>query len=117
MNIEQFRTYCITKNRVEETFPFDADTLVFKIGGKMFALISLSNPNSVNLKCEPEKAVELRATYHAISPGFHMNKMHWNTVHFNQDAPDKLILELVDHSYNLVFKKLTKKQQTDLLYG
>lgn len=117
MNIEQFRTYCITKNRVEETFPFDADTLVFKIGGKMFALISLSNPNSVNLKCEPEKAVELRATYQAISPGFHMNKTHWNTVHFNQDAPDKLILELVDHSYNLVFKKLTKKQQTDLLYG
>jgi predicted DNA-binding protein (MmcQ/YjbR family) len=77
----------------------------------MFALISLSNPLSANLKCEPEKAIELRASYGAIIPGFHMNKMHWNTVHFNQDAPDKLVLELIDHSYDLVFKGLTKKQQ------
>ena len=114
MHIEQLRDYCITKKGVEETFPFGEDTLVFKVMGKMFALTSLSEPVSVNLKCDPEKAIELRASFGAIIPGFHMNKTHWNTVKFNEDASDKLILELIDHSYQLVVSSLTKKLQQEL---
>lgn len=108
MNIEQLREYCISCKGVTETFPFDEDTLVFKVSGKAFALISLSEANSVNLKCDPERALLLRAEYQAIVPGYHMNKKHWNTVVFNQDAADSLILELVEHSYNLVVASLTR---------
>ncbi len=114
MHIEQLRDYCIAKKGVEETFPFDNDTLVFKVMGKMFALTSLSKPVSVNLKCDPEKAIELRASFGAIIPGYHMSKVHWNTVNFNEDASDALILELVDHSYQLVVSSLTKKLQQEL---
>ena len=114
MHIEQLHDYCIAKKGVEETFPFDNDTLVFKVMGKMFALTSLSKPVSVNLKCDPEKAIELRASYGAIIPGYHMSKVHWNTVNFNEDASDALILELVDHSYQLVVSSLTKKLQQEL---
>lgn len=114
MHIEQLRDYCIAKKGVEETFPFDNDTLVFKVMGKMFALTSLSKPVSVNLKCDPEKAIELRASFGAIIPGYHMSKVHWNTVNFNEDASDALILELVDHSYQLVVASLTKKLQQEL---
>lgn len=115
MNIEIIRDYCISKKGVEETFPFDNDTLVFKVMGKMFALISIKNPNSVNLKCNPEKALELRAEFTSINPGYHMSKVHWNTVNFNEDAGDKLILELIDHSYELVVNSLTKKLKNELL--
>ncbi len=114
MNIEQLREYCIDKKGVEETFPFDNDTLVFKVMGKMFALTSLSNPISVNLKCDPEKAIEWRASYGAVKPGYHMNKQHWNTVTFNEDVNDKLILEMVDDSYTLIVQSLTKKLQQEL---
>jgi predicted DNA-binding protein (MmcQ/YjbR family) len=99
---------------VEETFPFDNDTLVFKVMGKMFALSSIKNPNSVNLKCNPEKAIELRAIFGAIIPGYHMSKVHWNTISYNEDVSDSLILELVDHSYQLVVSSLTKKLKTEL---
>jgi predicted DNA-binding protein (MmcQ/YjbR family) len=114
VNIEELRDFCICKKGVEETFPFDNDTLVFKVMGKMFALSSIKNPNSVNLKCNPEKAIELRASFGAIIPGYHMSKVHWNTVTFNEDVNDSLILELVDHSYQLVVSSLTKKLKTEL---
>jgi predicted DNA-binding protein (MmcQ/YjbR family) len=114
MNIELFREHCIAKKCVEETFPFDNDTLVFKVMGKMFALISISDPTYVNLKCSPDYAVELRQEFEAVKPGFHMNKTHWNTVTFNTDANDKLILEWLDLSYNLVVSGLTQKMQREL---
>lgn len=114
MNIEHLREYCLTKKGVEETFPFDNDTLVFKVMGKMFALTSLSSPTSVNLKCDPEQAIEWRASYHSVIPGFHMNKQHWNTVTFNEDVNDALLLSMVDDSYDLVVKSLTKKLKQEL---
>lgn len=119
MNLETFYEYCLSKKGVTEHFPFDEDTLVFKVGLKMFALSSLNewekgNP-SVNLKCNPEYAEELRAEYDDIKPGWHMSKIHWNTVEINRDVPDILIKELIDHSYDLVFKSLTKKVQLEVL--
>lgn len=114
MHIEAFRDYCLQKKGVEETFPFDEATLVFKVMGKMFALISLHEPDTCNLKCDPEYAIELRAQYNSITPGFHMNKQHWNTVALNADLPQKLILTLIDHSYDCVVKKLTRAQQAEL---
>ncbi|MBJ7428040.1 MAG: MmcQ/YjbR family DNA-binding protein [Bacteroidia bacterium] len=114
MHIEQLREYCLAKKGVEETFPFGEDTLVFKVMGKMFAVTSLSEPVSVNLKCNPEKAIELRASFEAVKPGYHMNKIHWNTISYNEDVSDKLILELIDHSYQLVVSSLTKKLQQEL---
>lgn len=118
MNIEQYRNYCITKKGVTEHFPFDEDTLVFKVMGKMFALTSLKKweegDHSINLKCDPDWAEELRAEYEAVVPGYHMSKKHWNTVAFNQDVSHKMILKLIDHSYDLVASGLTKKLQNEL---
>ncbi|REG96484.1 MmcQ/YjbR family DNA-binding protein [Flavobacterium aquicola] len=119
MNLETYYEYCLSKKGVTEHFPFDEDTLVFKVGGKMFALSSLlqwekGNP-SMNLKCDPERAQELRAEYDAIQPGFHMSKVHWNTIAVNSDVPNALLKELIDHSYELVFKSLTKKIQTEII--
>jgi predicted DNA-binding protein (MmcQ/YjbR family) len=112
MNIQQLYEFCYNKKGVSEHFPFDEDTLVFKVGGKIFALTSLKRfedgTPSMNLKCDPEKAEELRAQYEAITPGYHMSKVHWNSVDFNKDVSDKLICELIDHSYELVFKSLSK---------
>lgn len=118
MNIEAYFEYCLSKKSVTEHFPFDEDTLVFKVGGKMFALASLrewesGNPG-VNLKCDPERAEELRAAYDDIRPGYHMSKVHWNTIAVNRDVPDSMIKELIDHSYDLVFKSLTKKIQQEI---
>jgi predicted DNA-binding protein (MmcQ/YjbR family) len=115
MNIELFREYCINKTGVEETLPFDEDTLVYKVMGKMFALTSFSEPDRCNLKCNPDYALDLRADYTAVTPGYHMNKTHWNTIIFNQDVSDKLIFELVDHSYELVVNGLTKKLKNELI--
>jgi predicted DNA-binding protein (MmcQ/YjbR family) len=119
MNIQQLYEFCLSRKAVTEHFPFDEDTLVFKVGGKMFALTSLKewekDNASVNLKCDPEKANELRAEYEAINPGFHMSKTHWNTIHFNSDVSDKMICELINHSYDLVFKSLTRKMQAEIL--
>ena len=116
MNIEELRLYCIAKKAVTESFPFDEDTLVFKVMGKMFALVSIAEPDSVNLKCDPDYAIELREKYTSVSSGYHMNNKHWNTVLFNDDAPDKLIYQLIDHSYEMVIKGFTKKlkQEFDL---
>ena len=118
MNIESYQQYCLAKPAVTEHFPFDEDTLVFKVGGKMFALSSLkdweaANP-TVNLKCDPDRAEELRAEYDGIIPGYHMSKIHWNTISVNRDVSDKMIKELIDHSYDLIFKSLTKKLQNEI---
>jgi predicted DNA-binding protein (MmcQ/YjbR family) len=119
MNIETYFEYCLSKKGVTEHFPFDEDTLVFKVGGKMFALSSLSQwekgEPSVNLKCDPERAEELRAQYEDVQPGYHMSKIHWNTINVNSEVPDTLIKELIDHSYELVFRSLTKKIQNEIL--
>jgi predicted DNA-binding protein (MmcQ/YjbR family) len=118
MNLETYYEYCLSKKGVTEHFPFDEDTLVFKVGGKMFALSSLSQwekgQPSVNLKCDPERAEELRAEYDDIQPGFHMSKTHWNTIAVNESVSDALVKELIDHSYELVFKSLTKKLQNEI---
>ena len=119
MNLEQFYEYALAKKAVTEHFPFDEDTLVFKVGGKMFCLTSLkeweNGTPSLNVKGDPERNLELRAEYEAIEPGFHMSKTHWNTVQIHGDASDKLILQLLDESYALVFSGLTKKMQHTIL--
>jgi len=115
MNIEEFRDYCLSKKYVTECFPFDTTTLVFKVANKMFALSGLENiPASVNLKCDPERAIELREEYSGIVAGFHMSKKHWNTITIEGNIPIDFIEELVDHSYNLVVKGMTKKLQKEL---
>ena len=116
MNIEEFRTYCLSKKSVTESFPFDKETLVFKVMGKMFALIGLEyNPSKANLKCDPERSIELREQFpDQIYPGYHMDKKHWNTVEIEGNLPPALIVELIDHSYDLVVKGLTKKLQAEL---
>ncbi|MDT0556342.1 MmcQ/YjbR family DNA-binding protein [Patiriisocius hiemis] len=115
MDIENFREYCLSKKGVTESFPFDEHTLVFKVMGKMFALCGLERvPAQVNLKCDPERSVSLRAEYDGtIIPGYHMSKLHWNTVYM-QEIPPKLLVELIDHSYNLVVANLTKKLKEEL---
>jgi len=115
MNIEQFRNYCLSKKYVTESFPFDEVTLVFKVANKMLALSGLEHhPSTVNLKCDPEKAIELRAQYSDVIEGFHMSKKHWNTIIIEGNLSNKLIEELIDHSYNLVVNGLTKKLQKEL---
>ncbi len=118
MNIQQYYEFCLAKKGVTEHFPFDEDTLVFKVGGKMFALSSLKEwekgTPSVNLKCDPEQAVTLRAEYEAIDSGYHMSKVHWNTVTLNSDVNDKMVCKLIQDSYNLVYKSLTKKIQQEI---
>lgn len=109
MDIITFRDYCLSKPGVEETFPFDQVTLVFKVMGKMFALTGLDREEfSVNLKCDPERSEELRESYEDIQPGYHMSKKHWNTIMFENGLPDRLLIELIDHSYDLVVAKLKK---------
>lgn len=118
MNLEQFYDFCLSKTGVTEHFPFNEDALVLKIGGKMFLLTSLSSweegKPTVNLKCNPDQALELRANYEGIQPGYHMNKKHWNTVSINEDVPNSLVKELIQHSYDLVFQSLSIKIQKEL---
>ncbi len=115
MNLEQLRKYCLSKDGVTEGFPFGSETLVFKVMEKIFAITSLNNSLSVNLKCDPELAIEFRERYNeAVEPGYHMNKKHWNTVNFEGRIPDKELLKMVDHSYELVVKGLSKIQKEKL---
>jgi len=116
MDIEKIWEYCSLKNGVFESFPFDTKTLVFKVGNKIFALINVEDFKSINLKCDPEKAIELREQFIGVIPGYHMNKKHWNTVLMNEDITDKHLLELIDHSYQLVFNSLTKKIKDGLSF-
>ncbi|MDN5211106.1 MmcQ/YjbR family DNA-binding protein [Fulvivirgaceae bacterium BMA12] len=114
MDILSFREYCLAKKGVTETFPFDEQTLVFKVMDKMFALTNVDNFVSVNLKCDPEKAVTLREEYEAVTPGYHMNKKHWNTIEMDGTISDNLIISWVDHSYDLVVSGLPKAKKLAL---
>jgi len=115
MNIEEIRDYCLAKPGVTEGFPFGQDVLVFKVMNKMFALTGLEgDPPYVNLKCDPERAIGLREEYEDIRPGWHMNKAQWNSVYFTASIPRDLVLELIDHSYELVVKGLKKKDRDAL---
>lgn len=119
MNIEQIRDYCLNKKEVTEHFPFDEDTLVFKVLGKMFLLVSLSKLEEgngfINLKCDVDYAQELRATYESIQPGYHMHKQQWNSVYFQTgELSVSLIKKLIDHSYDMVVKGLPKKMRDQI---
>ncbi|MEQ9220699.1 MAG: MmcQ/YjbR family DNA-binding protein [Cyclobacteriaceae bacterium] len=114
MDIESFREYCLSKPMVTEEVPFGPDTLVFKVAGKMFALADIEQFESINLKCDPEVAVQLREQYPDVNPGYHMNKKHWNTVNTRGMVGDELFKQWIDDSYNLVVKGLPKKLQEEL---
>lgn len=114
MNIEELRTYCLSLKGVTEDFPFDESTLVFKVVGKLFCLTDLEGPLSINVKNDPEKNIELREEYPAIKPGYHMSKIHWNTVEIDGSIPDDFIKNLIDESYDLVVMKLKKQEQQKL---
>ena len=115
MNMEEVRFYCLAKPYVTEEFPFDESTLVFKVAGKMFMAAGLDDPEPrINLKCDPEEAVQLRESYHGVIPGWHMNKKHWNPVYLFRDVNADLIKELIDHSYTLVVHGMSKKKRASL---
>jgi predicted DNA-binding protein (MmcQ/YjbR family) len=114
MDIIDLRTFCLSLSGSTEDTPFDEDTLVFRVHGKIFALTSISKNDAVNLKCDPELSVELREKYNAVVPGFHMNKTHWNTVIFNLDLNDHELMKLVQHSYELIRASLPKKIRDEL---
>jgi predicted DNA-binding protein (MmcQ/YjbR family) len=114
MDIETFRKYCLSKKGVAEESPFGPDALVYKVMGKMFVLADLDLFESINLKCDPETAQELREIHPAVQPGYHMNKKHWNTIIMDGSLPDRLIFSWVDHSYQLVVDGLSKKKREEL---
>ena len=114
MNIESLRTYCLDKKGVTESFPFDDQTLVFKVANKIFLLAGLDNPISFNVKCDPEKAIVLREEHQEIIPGYHMNKKYWNTVYYNGTLSDDFLHQLIDHSYQLILQSLPKAKQTEI---
>ena len=114
LDIESIRNFCLEKRGVTEELPFNEDSPVYKVIGKIFVIASLTPPYSINLKCDPEKAIELRERYEAVSPGYHMNKTHWNTIDLSENIPPKLIKEWIDHSYDLVVNGLTKKEKEKL---
>ena len=114
MNIEAFRAYCLSKKGVTESLPFGPDVLVFKVMGKMFALTNVDQFVSINLKCDPEYAIELREQYEGVKAGYHMSKKHWNTCENNSDISDTMMKKLIDESYELVASKLTKKLKIEL---
>jgi predicted DNA-binding protein (MmcQ/YjbR family) len=105
MDIVALRDYCITKKGADESFPFGDDTLVFKTNGKIFALVNLDGDLSINLKCDPALALELRERHPSVIPGYHMNKKHWNTVLLDGSVPDKEVFSWIDHSYDLITGK------------
>jgi len=114
MNIEELREYCLLKKGVTESFPFDETTLVFKVMGKMFALTDTENEFSINLKCDPEEAIELREKYLAVQPGYHMNKKHWNTIYIDGSVSDEKLKAWIDDSYWLISNSLPKKDRIKL---
>jgi predicted DNA-binding protein (MmcQ/YjbR family) len=112
MNLESFREYCLEKSGAIETTPFGPDNIVFKVEGKMFALAALDEvPPSVNLKCDPDAALELRDRYEQVRPGYHMNKKHWNTVVLDGVIPEREIRKMIDHSYELVVRSLPRAKR------
>ena len=115
MNIEELRIYCLSRPAVTESFPFDETTLVFKVMNRMFALTDLEGDFTINLKCDPEKAFELREQFACVQPGYHMNKKHWNTIYIDGSVDDNLLYEWIDHSYELVVQKLPGKDRKKLM--
>lgn len=116
INIEELREYCLSKNAVTEHFPFDETTLVFKVAGKVFLLTGIDrNPLQFNVKCKPDKAIELREKYSCVLPGYHMSKVHWNTIVCDGSASKKLIFNWIDDSYDLIVAGLTKKLRETLI--
>lgn len=110
MHIDNIREYCLSKKAVTESFPFDSKTLVFKVGGKIFTLAALESiPLKINLKCDPERALDLREKYESVQGGYHSNKKYWNTIELDGEIPKEKIFTLIDHSYELVVSRLTKK--------
>jgi len=114
MNIEDYRNYCLRKPGTAEEFPFDDRTLVFKVGGRMYALTDIDEFQSINLKCDPDLALQLREKYPAVLPGYHMNKKHWNTILMDGTVPDRVVYEWIDLSYQLVYDKLPGRIKTNL---
>lgn len=114
MNVEELRDYCLEKPGVTEGFPFGEDTLVFKVGGKLFLLTGLQQGDSFNAKCDPELAIDLRERHPEVKPGYHMNKAHWNTVFMNGSLTRKQLCNMIDHSYNLVLNSLPKKARAEI---
>ena len=114
MDIETFRDYCLAKKGVTEELPFGPGALVFKVAGKMFALTDIELFKSVNLKCDPVRAIQYREEYDAVGPGYHMNKKHWNTIKMDGSIPDKLLFSWIDHSYDLVVASLSTRQRETL---
>ena len=115
MTLEDFRDYCLAQRGATEGAPFGEDTIVFKVGGKMFALASLDEvPPRVNLKCDPERALELRDRYEEVRPGYHMNKKHWNTVELGGRVPAAELRGMIDESYKLVCASLSKKERAKI---
>jgi len=114
LNIESFRSFCLSRKGVTEEFPFDENTLVYKVMGKMFALTDLQSFESINLKCDPEMAVQLREQHASVLPGYHMNKRHWITVLMDGSVPDRLIREWIEISYGLIVARLPKSKKTEL---
>lgn len=113
MDIETIRTYCLEKKAASEGFPFDETTLVFKVMDRMFAVIDLDHPDKLTVKCNPDYAIELRDRYNGIEGAWHFNKKYWNQVAFDGDVDDKLIYSLIDHSYDEVLKKFTRKMRNE----
>jgi predicted DNA-binding protein (MmcQ/YjbR family) len=114
MNIEEYRNFCLALPGVTEDFPFDVETLVFKVMGKMFALTDVDTFESFNAKCKPEVCIELREQYSGIKPGYHMSKKHWNTIATDGSVPDDLMVDLIRNSYDLVVAGLSKKAREEL---
>ncbi len=114
LDADFIRKYCLQKPGAEEDFPFDAETLVMKVGNKMFALFGSAEPLRINLKCDPLTAIGLRKKYKSVIPGYHMNKKHWNTIILDISIPDKEILGMIDDSFELVFGSLSKKVQKEI---
>ncbi|WP_259065534.1 MmcQ/YjbR family DNA-binding protein [Mucilaginibacter sp. X4EP1] len=117
MNIEELRDYCLLKQGVTEGLPFGEDTLVFKVGEKIFLLCSISQGNRFNVKCDPELAIELREKHTEVIPGYHMNKKLWNTVYMDGTLTIKQLHNMIDHSYDLILKSLPKKLQEQITTG
>lgn len=111
MNIEEFREYCLAKPGTTEELPFGESTLVFKVAGKIFALTDIDHFGSINLKCDPAKAVLLRDLYEEVQPGYHMNKQHWNTITLSGRITSDQLKSWVDDSYRLVVEKLPRVQR------
>jgi len=115
MNIEEYREFCLSLPGTEERFPFDEDALVFFVRDKMYSLTNVDTFNFINLKCDPDRAIELREQYDYVLPGYHMNKKHWNSIMLDGPVPGRLIREWTRHSYDLVVANLSKKDREELL--